>query len=93
MGTVKTAPCRRFAFAALHESVVGPSCRLARCNKFVSYLGYTGRAANVVGTAAHDPHRSMSQTPKDRMRFVGNFTNDVPGRLPFRHEPNTLSRP
>jgi hypothetical protein len=35
----------------------------------------------------------MSQPPKDQSRFVGNLANDVPGRLPLRHEANTLSGP
>jgi hypothetical protein len=44
-------PCMRHS--KLDAGAHGPTCAV---QSVVSYLGYTGRAANVAGMAAHDPY-------------------------------------
>jgi len=46
------------SFAAVHESGSGPTLPIFAVQQVVGYLGYTGRAADVVATAAYDPKRS-----------------------------------
>jgi hypothetical protein len=43
---------------AAHSSAIGPGLPTCALQQVGSYLGYTGRAANIVAEAAPDPKRS-----------------------------------
>ena len=46
-------------FVALHMSLPGPTLPTFAVQQVVGYLGYTGRAADVVATAAYDPEETF----------------------------------
>jgi hypothetical protein len=43
--------------------ILGPllaqGCRLGRCSEVGSFLGYTGRGADIVAATAHDPQETF----------------------------------
>ena len=49
-------------FGALHESAIGPTRKYAAAQQVVGYLGYTGRAVNVIARAAHDPQATFARS-------------------------------
>jgi hypothetical protein len=51
-------PSSRWSGAKQKCPLLAQGCRLGECSKVGRYLGYTGRAANVIAKAAFDPFRN-----------------------------------
>jgi hypothetical protein len=56
------------AFAAVQESGCGPRLTTWALQQVVSFLGYSGRAADVASTTAHDPSRDL---PHAKLQQLG----------------------